>query len=274
MPPRLAPAAILAGTMSLLGCGRETGGQVTMFDVPTLDHVTQEQWRSLAARRLFFGHQSVGGNVMEGVRDVLTSNPQISLRVIETADPLHMKEPGLYHAVIGRNGAPDSKLLAFTKIVTEGIADSGTAMLKYCYVDITRHTDPDAFFKSYRGAIDSLRAAHPTLTIVHMTLPLRADRGTWHHVKTIVRGNIPERELNLTRQRYNEMLRVTYGGREPVFDLAFFESRRPDGGAASVRYQGQEVPVLAREWTNDGGHLNPRGRRRIAEAFLATLASQ
>ena len=239
--------------------------------LPTLGQVTIEEWQRLGGSRLFFGHQSVGGNLIEGIQEVLAANPHIPLRVVETADASLMRASGLYHARIGQNGAPDSKLNAFKGIVAD-MADSGTAMLKYCYVDITGETDPEALFQAYRHTVDSLKAAHTALTIVHMTLPLVADRGLWFHLRTVLRGNTSDRELNLTRQRYNERMRAAYGGREPLFDLAALESLGPDGRVASVRYRGRQVPTLAPQWTSDGGHLNQAGRRRMAEAFLATLA--
>ena len=60
--------------------------------------------------------------------------------------------------------------------------------------------------------------------------------------------------------------------KEQIFDLARYESSKADGSAEAVRYRGNSVPVLAKEWTYDGGHLNEVGRRRVAEAFLAQLA--
>ena len=109
---------------------------------------------------------------------------------------------------------------------------------------------------------------------MHATLPLQADNGFWFHLKTVLRGNArsSHRQLNLIRQTYNELLRKAYAGREPVFDLAGLESVAPDGRVVSVRHKGMRVPVLAHEWTYDGGHLNEAGRRRIAEAFLVSLA--
>lgn len=108
-----------------------------------------------------------------------------------------MAEPGLYHAAIGENGAPASKLAAFDSIVSAGVAASGVAMLKFCYVDITGDTDPDALFADYERRIETLRAQHPGLVIVHMTLPLQTDPGTLMYWRTVVRGkNTPWRELN------------------------------------------------------------------------------
>ena len=238
--------------------------------------VTPAQWRSLESARLFFGHQSVGGNVLDGVADVLAAHPEIRLRVIDAGAGGAMAEPGLYHARVGRNGAPETKLEAFTA-ATRSLSGAGerAALLKFCYVDVTPATDPVALFESYRATVESVRAADPGLAIVHVTLPLTADRGTVFHLRTLVRGNgaRSDRALNAIRHRYNELLRTTYGERDAIFDLAALESTTASGEQTSVKYAGERVPVLAREWTNDGGHLNEAGRRRAAEAFLATLAT-
>lgn len=266
--------AAMAGAVMVAGCDSGTSETTMNRNEPasTFGEVAPDRWRELAEKRLFFGHQSVGGNLILGVQEVLARNPQIPLTVIETADPSRMTAPGLYHARVGRNGAPESKLDAFNSIVVEAVADSGTAMLKYCYADITKDTDPAALFAQYRSAVDALQAAHQGLTIVHVTLPLTADRGTLYHLAAVVRGKTTHRQMNLVRKQYNEMLRSTYGGNEPIFDLASLESIGSDGAEANVRYRGEEVPVLATQWTYDGGHLNEAGRQRLAEAFLVTLA--
>jgi hypothetical protein len=236
-----------------------------------LNQVTPEQWKRLEARRIFFGHQSVGGNLIQGVQEVLAGSARV-LRVIDTADPGLMTEPGLYHARIGRNGAPSTKLEAFVSIAG-GMRGSGTAVLKYCYVDVTRDTDAAALFEGYRAGVEALKASRPGITVLHVTLPLLADRGALRHAAAVVRGKPTYREVNLIREQYNDRVRQTYGGREPIFDLAGLESTKRDGSRATVRYRGKAVPVLAAEWTYDGGHLNEAGRQRMAGFFLATLAS-
>lgn len=265
----------LAGALclaALAGCGGEMRMQNPRAALPALADVTPAEWQRLAERRLFFGHQSVGGNLIEGVTELLRDNPAIPLRVVETKDPAQMTAPAIYHAHVGANFDPDSKLADFAR-VSSSLADSSTALLKFCYVDIDAKTDPAELFGRYRRAIDSLRAAHPQLTIVHVTLPLQEDAGTVVYWKSVIRRqHTPYRTLNAIRARYNELLRAAYEGKEPVFDLAHFESLLPDGSIAAVSFRGDTVPFLAKEWTYDGGHLNEAGRRRIAQAFLVTLA--
>lgn len=265
-------AMALLSAVSVGACGDEMNGSMVNTAEPMLDQITSRQWERLAEERIFFGHQSVGENLMAGVQEILAERPEIRLRVIETAEPSEMQGPGFYHAPVGRNGEPASKLTAFDGVVNSSIGESGTALLKYCYVDVDLNTDPNVLFEDYRRSMASLKARHPRLTVMHLTLPLQADAGTLRHVAAVVRGLPTGRQLNLIRYRYNELVRQTYGGKEPIFDLARFESIRPDGGMALVRHGRSRVPVLASAWTYDGGHLNEAGRRELAAAFLATLA--
>lgn len=233
--------------------------------------ITAAEWQRLAARRLFFGHQSVGGNILDGVAKVLAEHPGIGLRVVECADPAQMTAPALYHARIGKNGAPQTKLESFGLIA--GAMGEGAAMMKYCYVDVDAGTDPAKLFGAYRDGVAALKLANPGLTVVHLTLPLQADWGHIHHYWRVLRNQLTTyRELNALRHAFNEQVRRTYGGRDPVFDLAQLQSIGADGREQAVRWHWRRVPVLARDWTEDGGHLNEAGRRRVAEAFLVFLA--
>jgi hypothetical protein len=250
------------------------GESATTMEQPvlTFEQVTPEQWNSLAGQRIFFGHQSVGTNIMDGIRDVMASNKNVRLNIVDAANLTDMSAPGFYHAPVGKNGEPATKLADFRSRVP-AVADSGIAVMKYCYVDVALNTDAKKLFEEYRQNVDAIRAENPNLTIVHMTLPLLTDAGTLRHVAALARGKPTGRQLNLIRHRYNELLRTTYGAREPIFDLASLEATQSNGEMKLVSYKGARFPVLAQEWTYDGGHLNEAGRRRIAEAFLATLVS-
>jgi hypothetical protein len=74
------------------------------------------------------------------------------------------------------------------------------------------------------------------------------------------------------RDEYNRLLRATYAGREPVFDLARVESTAPDGTRVTVTWNGITAPALSPAYTDDGGHLNARGRLAAAREFLTVLA--
>lgn len=238
----------------------------------SFEQITPQDWQRLANERIFFGHQSVGQNLLDGMRDVVASNPNIRLNIVEVKNGSSIDGPGFYHTFIGENGKPASKLAAFRDAM-DSVGESGTALMKYCYVDVNFQSNPKQMFEDYRRTVNEVRAKHPGIRIVHVTLPLTSDPGTIRYVAAVVRRLPTSRGLNLIRHQYNEMLRTEYGGKEPIFDLAALESTEPDGTQKLVRYKGERVPVLSNAWTYDGGHLNEAGRRRIAEAFLTTLVS-
>jgi len=264
--------ALFLGLAASAGCegdgpAREDEPAYAMTtDAPTIADIDAAEWEALASRRIFFGHQSVGRDIMLGVQRVLKEHSEIGLRVVTSDDPSQVEGPAFIEARIGKNREPETK--------ENGLADGSgaVAMLKYCYVDILPETDPDALFEDYARRIESLRQRHPELLFVHITLPLHtAPEGLMERIRTRL-GRNTQTALNIKRNRYNDLLRERYEGVDPLFDLAKIQSTRADGSRAYTRYRGQKVYMLAPEWTYDGGHLNEEAQVRIAERFLAFLA--
>lgn len=213
-----------------------------------------------AARlRVFFGHQSVGANVLDGVRE-LAREAGLEVKIAE--------------ALVGQNRDPASKLKAFAQALETRPGGVDVALVKFCYLDIDAATDADALFARYRAAIEALQARHPATSFVHVTAPLTTVQGgaTAFVKKLLARAPWGTVE-NVRRERYNALLRKAYGGREPIFDLARVESEGPDGVRATVQWDGSVVPALAPAFTDDGGHLNAAGKRRAARELLAVLAA-
>lgn len=77
---------------------------------------------------------------------------------------------------------------------------------------------------------------------------------------------------NIKRNELNELIRQEYAGKEPLFDIAAIESTLPDGSRAFFSDHGKVYDYLSPDYSSDGGHLNPEGRRRVAEQLLITLA--
>ena len=255
----------------LAACGDADMPVTATPTVPDFASVTPQQWEALASRRIFFGHQSVGENIMDGVRDLLARNPQIPLRLVGANEPGPEALPGLYHAKVGRNGDVASKSDAFAAATTH-LAPS-VALLKYCYVDVTGESDPEALFRDYRTRMRALRDSHPGLVVMHATMPLTDVGGTREWLAGKVRGETTKRDLNRIRNRYNDLLRAEYAGQEPVFDIARIESTLADGSRTFFGRGGGAVYYLAPFFTDDGGHLNADGRRAAAEHLLALLAT-
>ena len=74
------------------------------------------------------------------------------------------------------------------------------------------------------------------------------------------------------RECYNELLRNAYSKTEPFFDLAQIESINPDGFRCYAVKGAEKVNFMVSEYTEDGGHLNADGRKKIAEQLLIVLA--
>jgi hypothetical protein len=261
--------------LSILSCGCNGG---TMDDkrliFTTLGDIPESAWERLAEQRIYFGHQSVGLNIIQGIDDIKRRNPQIRLNIVETSDPKDFNEPIFAHSSIGENTDPKSKCDAFATLIKKGIGDEvDIAFFKFCYVDITAASDVQQIFFYYKDTVKRLKIEYPTTTFVHFTVPLTIRQtGIKAWIKKIIGRPIGGYEDNIKRNEFNELLKKEYLGIDQIFDLAQFESTYPDGKRSSFSKCGETYYSLVPEYTSDGGHLNDRGRKIIAEQLLALLA--
>jgi hypothetical protein len=236
------------------------------------DPLLKGQLESISRARVYFGHQSVGYNVVQGLAE-LAAEAGVPLRIFEISDSLRDAPTGFLHGRVGRNTDPVSKLESFRRTVASA-PGVDVALLKFCYVDFDDRTDAAALFARYQAAIAELRAVSPGTKIVHVTAPLTTVQGG---LKAFVKELIGREPYgladNLRREQYNELLRRAYEGREPVLDVARIESTTPDGRRFTVESGGKAVPAMVPAYTDDGGHLGPQGRRRVALELVSVLAS-
>lgn len=231
-----------------------------------------QQLAAMASKRIYFGHQSVGANILDGIKDVAELSPGATLRIIASSDPASLSGPGLFESPVGENGDPESKNEAFARVLEKGMgAQGGIAFYKYCYVDFSATTDVQKVFASYRQHIDALKAKYHALRIVHVTVPLTMVEPAGKAWVKALLGRETARDANIRRNEFNRLVRETYRD-DPIFDLAEIESTHPDGSRAFFTTRGQAVYTLCPEYTTDGGHLNAIGRRRAAEKLIALLA--
>ena len=227
---------------------------------------------TLQGMQIFFAHQSVGGNILDGLA-FLAKEARIALH-IDPHDP-YTDTAGIKHGKAGRNGHPDSKIQYFV----EAIAAlehrlPRVALMKFCYVDFTPSTDSDALLQRYQDAIGLLQRKYPAVTFVHVTVPLTTTpRGVKDTVKRLFGRAVRKDEANARRTLFNERLRVAFRD-QPLFDLARVESTRPDGTLESVKGRnGIDAVALYPGYTSDGGHLNERGRELAAAEFARVVAA-
>jgi hypothetical protein len=241
------------------------------------DSGMQADLAKAASLRIFFGHQSVGGNVIEGLSELRSLAGDTVLRIVHDPDPHALPPAFLAETRIGRNGDPMGKLKAFRSAVDSAYGGGlDLALVKICYVDLERdtHVDPDSLFAAYRKTVFDLEAAHPGLVVIPVTSPLTsADfgaRGRMDQIKGKIKRWLGVSDDNARRAIFNVRLREAFRDRT-IFDIAAVESTRPDG--SRVRYgRGDAMEGMAAEYTVDGGHLNELGRKIAARAFLRALA--
>ncbi len=240
-----------------------------------LSDVPDAAWQKLASRKIYFGHQSVGYNILDGVREIIKENPKIRLTIEENYDPDKFKSGVISHSRIGYNEDPKSKLDMLSFLVkSSGDEKVDIMFFKFCYVDFNSNTDVKALFHDYESTFAQFKAKYPKITFVHLTSPLTSiQTGIKASIKRIVGRPVAGITENAKRQEFNQLLRQTYAGKYPFFDIAAIESTLPDGSRATYEYNGTTYYSLAQEYTNDGGHLNEQGRRIVASRLLLTLAA-
>lgn len=241
--------------------------------MPPARPVSDEQLSALAKRRIFFGHQSVGFNVMAGVEDLVAQHQGSGLRVVALKGGVAPDGPGFMHAANGINEKPLTKIDGFARALADSMQGSADiAFYKFCYVDIRADTDVGALFERYKDSASRLQRQYPQTTFVHVTAPLAVvQSGPKAMVKKLL--GRPDRWAldNVQRERFNDLLRSEYD-KAFLFDLARLESTWEDGRQHTFEAGGRDVGALIDDYSSDGQHLNERGRRWMASNLLDHLA--
>lgn len=261
------------------------GEYVMQNNVPrkmTIQEVPQERWDNLAQKKIFFGHQSVGYNIITGIEQVLKEYPNIKLKIVKTTNADDINEPVFAHDWIGSNMDPESKTRAFAEVMQGGVGGKADiAFMKMCYVDVTANTNVQEVFQDYKQKMANMANQFPDKEFIHLTVPLtakpkgmKAVKQTGKNViKKVIGKPVFDYKDNINRNKFNEMLKAEYAGKAPFFDLALLEAAGPDGEPSVFIKDGEQIMTLANEYTDDGGHLNAEGSRRIAEQLLIFLAN-
>jgi lysophospholipase L1-like esterase len=262
--------AALAMVSAIASCDAPKGDQ--KMTKPT-DEAASEL-RALSGARIFFGHQSVGYNILDGLAAMAKASGQEGPSILEGRDAKALDSPRLLHAAIGANGDPLGKIKDFEGIVDAGVgAKADLALMKFCYVDIVAGTDVDAVFAAYSQALARLRAKYPKTAFPMATVPLTTvQSGPKAWLKRLLGRPLNGQADDAARERLNALIRGAAGG-QPLFDLALAEASGPDGETQGGSYAGSPYLALRDEYSSDGGHLNAAGARAAAAGFAASLAS-
>ncbi len=250
-----ASRAVAVALTAALAC--TAGCRSTEVAMPIDTPPTAAQWRAVASRRIVFGRQSVGRNILGGA-SALAAAAGVDLPVTETREGT--VAPGIAHFAVGANGDPLGKVRDFASVMDAGVADhTDIALLKLCYIDFSGTADPAVVAAAYCDTLVSLQRRHPGALFAAVTAPLTTvQSGPKVLVKKLL-GRAPDGLAeNARREAFNTVLRERFGPAGRLFDVAAIEG----GGVSSLN------PALS----SDGGHLNDAGARLVAERFIAFLA--
>ena len=246
----------------------------SIMQFKSIADVSSGEWQDLANKKIFFGHQSVGNNIIQGLLDLQKKYPNIQLNIVRTKNPARFSSPIFAHAAIGSNTDPYSKMQEFAELIHNGIgARADIVFFKFCFVDIGRTTDIRQLFAQYKATIAQIQRDYPHLLIAHCTVPLQVHRLNWKsYVKNLLHFTSWKYTDNIQRNAFNAMLLKEYGPTDRVFDLALFEATRPDGSLIQFKGPGgKEYLTLNPEYSSDGAHLNQSGAKFLAEHLLLFL---
>ena len=258
----------------ILSC---SGGEMEQKETTysSLHDVPEATWKKLTKKIFYFGHQSVGYNILDGIQDLMNEYPQIKLAIVETNDVSNLAPGTLAHSKVGQNTKPETKIAEFARYIRGGIGKKAdAAALKLCYVDIRADAEPEKLFSDYEKEMEKIRQAFPHMTIIHFTSPLTTlQTGPKVWVKKILGRTAYGVRENINRYAYNELLRKRYKGKDPILDIAMIESTRPDGTRVTFEFEGKSYYSIFPEYTNNGGHLSEVGKKKVAEQLLLLLVS-
>lgn len=238
-------------------------------DINLNSMITKDKLTSLPGKRVYFGHQSVGSNIIDGIKNSIIENEELNFIKIVTFDEyLQMDSTEndnsfyLVHSNIGRNAFPMLKLSDFAEKI-DSLKNIDAAFMKFCYVDITRETDIENLYGNYLETMSTLKIKYPKIRFLYFTAPITArENPVFALLKGILRR--PD-DMNKNRNRFNKLIRQTENIN--LFDLAFLESH--DKTTTQLK-DGKEF-LLKKYSTEDGGHLNSIGSKVMGMLLLVKI---
>ena len=240
-------------------------------EVSSIKDISESKLERLSGKKIYFGHQSVGLNILDGVKDIIKENPKIKLNIVKTNEKADFSVPAVAHFFVGENTDPASKIRSFAENIEKGAGNNADiAFFKFCYVDFHAASDIEKVFLEYKNTMERLKKEYPSTEFIHVTAPLTTQTSA---VKAIVKRLLGKPDNNINRNKFNELLHREYADKEPIFDLAKTESTYPNGSRASFTSGGANYYSLVPEYTDDGGHLNERGRKVVALELLNFLSN-
>lgn len=248
----------------------------------SISKLTEDDWKYLNRSKIFFGHKSVGNNIIGGMDAIFVDNSMISLEIVKTRSSGEYVDGTFGHDDIGQNRKPYTKMDDFFQAMNGGLGNTvDIAFFKFCYVDIDGSSDIHLIFHAYKEKLAEIEAMFPKTTFLHCTVPLMRKESIFssdwlkNRVKALLgkRRGPTDISHNIARNRFNVMMRNEYRETGRIFDLARFEATYPDGSREIITSGKEMYESLVPAYTDDGGHLNKKGSVFVAEQLLVFLAN-
>lgn len=229
----------------------ELGRAVVIDHTADASSLTQAELDVARQLSVFFNHASIGGNILDGMRDWAAQDPARYTISIRYGDGT---QAGINEYGAGSNGRPLTKVDGFAAHVRDG---HDLAMMKFCTGDVpcvNGDTSIETMWSRYRDMMVAQQAAHPDTALVWWTIP-------------IISPNHAHAYCNEELAWFNNQVRAYVAERGGVlFDVAAIESQ--GGNCASSGHE-----AACPEYTSDGAHLNAVGGRRVASALWVLIGN-
>jgi hypothetical protein len=209
---------------------------------------TQEVFDEVAQLRIFFAHASVGANILQGLNALNSSDPAKYplVQVSSTGTPPTTTTKGNIYEYARGNPSWRVKITDFETFLKNGwnSPNLDIVMNKFCYID------QDADWTAYRDSMANLENIYPTTKLIYWTMPLTTASNS----------------DAIRRSQFNQNLRnwISTQNNKILFDIADIEAWSPDGSKQEFTVKGVSYQILFDGFSNDGGHLNENGMRRMA----------
>jgi hypothetical protein len=237
------PAVDTKATENAKGGGGLGKGVVGADGEAAFEALAASEKERLKGARVFFGHQSVGQNTIDGAA-------ALGFKFQEVKGATDYGGPKLGHALLDKNREPLLKIQSFDQLVSK-IGNADVAGMKLCWIDFDAKSDVARVQNAHVSTINKMVEQNPKTHFFPVTPPLTSD----------------DPKLNKARVAYGEWMRNTYKDKAVVFDLGAVISTKSDGSAC----EGGGARKLCDDFASDEGHLNEKGQQRAAKAFLYAI---
>lgn len=258
---RSALVCVLAGLIAIPAYGQIINNN----DISRVSSLPQSVMNSIGKQRWLFTHASVGGNMVDGMNSLHSSNPtryklvtsdawfnSSSNRV--TAPPSPTLQGRIYECQRGNPGWEQKGIIFDNSVRLGGWHASAVDLCldKLCYID------QDANANTYTTKMSALEALYPDTIFVYATMPLTTETG----------GD------NILRNKYNQAVRsYCIANHKLLYDIADLEAHNPSGVESTFPSGGNTYQRLYSGYTDDGGHLNSAGQQHVALGWYAVAAA-